>query len=361
MAIERRGNGWRVRWRALTGRQRSYATRTKSAADWIARQIQDAKDRGIDWQPQSARRPESTLGDAVDEFLRELGRHRAAETVVSYRTTLRRWLLRVVPPDSPVTAMDYTALARLYDESTGAASSKSLRAVHAFRFWLWLYEHDEHGALLVERRHRPRRLHTPVPPSSPVRAPTWAQMDWVLAHASGGVWRVLLIQRFTGLRVSQARALRWDDIDLNEGEVLIRGELGKSQQERMGRRMPVSHHLIDELSRWNSSTDTIADSGLYQSKCYRRAWADSGLSEQLYQRRPTHAFRKGFVSGLRASGADREAVEFLVGHSLGLRGVYLDPASLPLRETIDLVPAVGTQRAHLVDRKRPVLTDSDLG
>jgi hypothetical protein len=33
-----------------------------------------------------------------------------------------------------------------------------------------------------------------------------------------------------------------------------------------------------------------------------------------------------------------DAVEFLVGHSLGLRGVYTDPDALPLRETLPRIP-----------------------
>jgi len=34
-------------------------------------------------------------------------------------------------------------------------------------------------------------------------------------------------------------------------------------------------------------------------------------------------------------------VEFLVGHSLGLRGVYTDPDALPLREAVELIPPLG--------------------
>ena len=43
---------------------------------------------------------------------------------------------------------------------------------------------------------------------------------------------------------------------------------------------------------------------------------------------------------MKRLGADPDAVEYLVGHSLGLRGVYIDPEALPLRATVDLIPPV---------------------
>ena len=61
---------------------------------------------------------------------------------------------------------------------------------------------------------------------------------------------------------------------------------------------------------------------------------------------PHHCLRKGFVSGLKRLGADDEAVEVLVGHSLGLRGVYTDPDAQPLKAAIKLVPELGAPVAR---------------
>jgi hypothetical protein len=44
---------------------------------------------------------------------------------------------------------------------------------------------------------------------------------------------------------------------------------------------------------------------------------------------------------LAISRADSDAVEFLVGHSLGLRGIYTDPDALQLREAVALIPPLG--------------------
>ena len=82
----------------------------------------------------------------------------------------------------------------------------------------------------------------------------------------------------------------------------------------------------------------------------RRAWERSGARPEAYQQ-PHHSFRKGFVSELRRAGADPDAIEVLVGHSLGLRGVYTDPAALPMREAVGLIPAIGTAGKVMVMRR----------
>ena len=50
------------------------------------------------------------------------------------------------------------------------------------------------------------------------------------------------------------------------------------------------------------------------------------------------------MSELKRSRADPDAVDFLVDHSRGLRGVYADPSALPLQEAASLVPRLGVAR-----------------
>ncbi len=51
--------------------------------------------------------------------------------------------------------------------------------------------------------------------------------------------------------------LRWDDLDLAEAVLEIRRELGKTQQERRGRRVPISRHLVDELAGWPRASEHV--------------------------------------------------------------------------------------------------------
>jgi integrase len=122
----------------------------------------------------------------------------------------------------------------------------------------------------------------------------------------------------------------------------IRPELGKSKQERRGRMVPIAPVLVAELAGWGLRVGPlVGDLGgdvARVAKAVRRAWKRAGVPPIVWARRPDHAFRKGFVSGLQRAGADRDAVEYLVGHSRGLRGVYVDPDALPLIEAVALVP-----------------------
>ena len=101
------------------------------------------------------------------------------------------------------------------------------------------------------------------------------------------------------------------------------------------------------------------EASLVEAKTARNAryfggrWT-AGIDPRKWQRRSTHAFRKGFVSGLRKAGADPDAVEFLVGHTLGIVGIYADPDSLPLAEAVAMVPEV---TEHLYREKAVALAE----
>jgi len=83
-----------------------------------------------------------------------------------------------------------------------------------------------------------------------------------------------------------------------------------------------------------------------------RCWERSGVRKVVWEGQTHHSFRKGFVSGLRRLGADIDAIEYLVGHSAGIRGVYTDVEALPLREAVALIPRIGDTRV-VVDIVEP--------
>ena len=62
------------------------------------------------------------------------------------------------------------------------------------------------------------------------------------------------------------------------------------------------------------------------------------MRPDVWKSRSIHSIRKGFISELKRSGADDEAVEYLVGHSLRLRGVYGDRDALLLRDAVARIP-----------------------
>lgn len=230
----------------------------------------------------------------------------------------------------------------------------------AQQLWRWAHEHETFG----EHTEQVRRLDDlPSSPTTPTIAPTWEEMDATIAAVAtlgkAPLYPIVLaLMRFTGLRISQATALLVGDIDMAAGTLRVRGELGKSRQERRGRIVPVSQHLIDMLRpRLLLAPDAfIVPEGKRKSdrsraaraEVVRDAWAATTARQEIWKGRPDHCFRKGLVSGLKRAGADPDAIEVLVGHSLGLRGIYTDPRAVPLVAAVGLIPAPSEAAAAAV-------------
>jgi integrase len=209
--------------------------------------------------------------------------------------------------------------------------------------WAWAANDDEWSAFVPP----PRTLEMRPRQSVATVAPKWSEMDAVITAFPVTSWRrrLCILLRFTGLRVAQAMLLKWSDVDMEACTLRVRPELGKSRQEKRGRIVPISVHLVTLTKGWGAREGYLVKTKnrgererIARAKEMVRAWRRSGVREEVWRGRAHHAFRKGFVSGLCRAGADADAVEYLVGHSLGLRGVYLDPDALALREAVALVP-----------------------
>lgn len=73
----------------------------------------------------------------------------------------------------------------------------------------------------------------------------------------------------------------------------------------------------------------------------RLAWQRAGVRPEVWQRRPDHAFRRAFRTGLLALGANPDAVDYLQGHEIaGSRGSSIDAQQLPLAAALALIPAI---------------------
>ena len=73
-------------------------------------------------------------------------------------------------------------------------------------------------------------------------------------HPRAGRWRPLLLTAiFTGLRASELRGLRWDDVDLRRGELHVRqradryGKIGRPKSEAGERTVPLPPMVINAL------------------------------------------------------------------------------------------------------------------
>ncbi len=241
----------------------------------------------------------------------------------------------------------WLALERTSRHGKEARSAETIRKNTSIiqRMWQWAY--DEDTTRLVPP---PRKLAMPSIPGAPTIAPTWAEMDACIESCETTWHRQLTtLMRFTGLRVNQAMMLEWRDFDLEHATLTVRGELGKTAQEMRGRAVPISAHLVALLAGWGRREGFVVQSNrrgqrerVARARDIGRAWTRAGVRAPAWEQSPNHSFRDGFISGLKRAGADTEAVEFLVGHSLGLRGRYVDAAALPLVDAVAKIPPMTT-------------------
>lgn len=346
-SVRKRGKGYTVRWRDSLGRNRSRQAPDYQTAQKIRREIERARAEGRDWESRPARVVRLSVAALFAAYLRER-RHVLQES--SIRRTERRllpfvrWLEDQHGQGAAGRHLSRRCLVAYLDHqiATGVAEVTRWRRVRVVeQVWAWLWRTEEYR----EHVPPPSRVEMVPPPDRRTVAPTWEHMDAMIGVCSGQLRRLAVLLRFTGLRLSQARGLLWSDVDLEEGELTVRPELGKTRQEAQGRTVPISRHLVDELRSWAPGEGVIAQT---RGGGLRRAWVRSGVPEHVWgspgpgrNAQPAHCFRKGFATGLRRAGADPDAVEYLLGHARGLAGVYIDPTALPLRRVVDLVPALG--------------------
>ncbi len=355
-SVDKRNEGWRVRWRDPDGTARSRQLPTRRAALDLQKEVDECIARGHRWEPRDAR-PQADLRALLKDYAEECARVLRPGTAVRYALgldLLLRYLDKVhgkgktLPPailTRRMLADWYGDLKHggLHGRDRGDATRRKIVEVGQLA-WKWLYDNDETGAEIP----MPRTLRMAREPSKPTVAPTWDEMDACVGALNSWQQRLGIVLRFTGLRCQQAMGLRWADVDLARSRLTVRGELGKSKQEQRGRMMPISPHLVAILRTWERDSEWLIESNrekgdrerMARARDFDRAWQRAEVRSEAWEGRPHHAFRKGFVSELKRAGADSDAVEFLVGHSLGLRGVYIDPDALPLKAAVQHIPAL---------------------
>jgi len=140
---------------------------------------------------------------------------------------------------------------------------------------------------------------------------------------------MVLVSINTGLRRGELYGLHWDDVDLERGNLTVRGSGAKSGNTR---HVPLNVEAVDVLKTWNAQTG--AESGLiFTGKTgdrfghTKRSWAavlkDAGITGFRW-----HDLRHHFASRLVMVGIDLNTVRELLGHSdlsMTLRYAHLAP------------------------------------
>lgn len=360
----------RVRWSEPTadgGRiDRSRSFNKLEDARAFKRKVEDIVASGRSWEPDVARAVpaiESAMIACIDHTI-ATRRPNTAKNRAAALDLFRAFLASdTTVDDHTVADLSRGLLERfaLWLSTTPARNKSGQRAPDAVKkyveivqgFWSWCYDHDEFGkhtppVRKVQRMARSAR--------TPVRAATWVELDACIDACRSWYPILTTVMRFTGLRVTQAMLLVVGDFDLEAKTWRVRGELGKTAEERRGRILPIAPAFLPYLRALTKDRDadewlvpSLRQRGVREREAraerVRDAWVRSGVSPEVWTGQPDHVFRKGFVTELKAAGADREAIEVLVGHSLGLAGVYTDPRAHNLIHAVSLVPQMGAAAA----------------
>ena len=189
----------------------------------------------------------------------------------------------------------------------------------------------------VEKRHE-KRIEVGV------HIPTKEEIRAILDHARGR-WRPLIVTAvFTGLRASELRGLRWDDVDLDRGALTVRqradrwNTIGSPKSDSGKREVPLAPMVVHTLREWRLACPRVgADDGSGGDRLWlvfpnskgnvdtlpsihRRGLGPlqvaAGITtDKLHPKYGLHSFRHAAASLFIEQGFTPKRVQALMGHS----------------------------------------------
>jgi site-specific recombinase XerD len=257
---------------------------------------------------------------AVEEFLEYLRHYRgyAASTAVAYATDLRRF--REFLEDRLGSVPSPTQIKREYIIQFGVslkgAAPLTLRRKYACLSSLFGFLQDM-GYVQANPAHR-----LPLPKvKQPVPVYLTEETAQQLIAAANQPWQraLVILLLSTGIRRNEAVSITLDDLDLEQGQVLIRGKGGKE------RVVPLAEQAVEALQEYLkhrvetqcrhlfvSTTGGHAIRGRIVNRILDRIVERAGLQGQGIT---PHKLRHTFATHLIRNGTDVRTVQELLGHA----------------------------------------------
>jgi integrase len=371
---------WEVRWAfpqtridADGNEVRTWAWRRRSCpdkrtADALAREVETAAALGDTWTDGRAV-PVATIGAVAEAWIRVTVEGRPAATA-RFRASVLQRFVTWAGDGRPVA--DLTGgLLRDYATALRAAGVKSVARYVGTAEQLWRWAHDNGDTF--PGVPEPRRItgadrdvpHAPPPVA--VDTPTWADVDrllFALSPAGGEAWkrrtraerdggevrgvgyrpawevyrRIVMVQRFAGLRVSQILALTDADLDLDRGRLTIRAGRAGAKGQARDRIVPMHPAMVAEVRGWGplpagllftrTATkgprrgDRLPLTGREVAEVLTVAWERAEVRRSAWAAverehgRPTNAIRACWKSAV-AGAASYDLAALMLGQSAG--------------------------------------------
>ncbi len=197
-------------------------------------------------------------------------------------------------------------------------SAKSLqRRLSACRsFYAWLLKNnviDSSPAAGLRAPKAPRRL------PQVLDADEAVQLVELPTDAPLGMRDRALLELFysSGLRLSELCALRWRDLDMSVGMVLVHG---KGNRERS---LPVGSHALNALQQWRSESAGGGDKPVFpgrgggpiSQRAVQIRIKQLAQRQGLFKNVHPHMLRHSFASHILESSGDLRGVQELLGHA----------------------------------------------
>jgi len=308
---------FRNKWRAEVRRQghahMSKVFPTKGEASRWARETERALETG-DLHNLSNK----TMGDMIDAYLEE-----NPDAITYEVSTLKQWreLLGKVKLNQVRRKHVKDAREKLAQQIVKSGSRKGETLSNAtinrrvallarvcriaIEDWDWLKDNPAHIRALPEDNERDRILS----PDERVRL-----LEAVVNHPEKALLGFVLVAEATGMRAGELRALKWADVDIDEG--LLRILKSKNRDKRV---VAVTGEALDWLKQWRKDTELrfggyvfgnmTGHAPFYYSKAFPEVRDAAGLEDFRF-----HDLRHGFVTAALTSNVNPILLSKVSGH-----------------------------------------------
>jgi len=176
---------------------------------------------------------------------------------------------------------------------------------------------------------------------------TMEQVEKILEAALPSQRLAFALAVFAGLRAGEVRALRWVDVDLAAGVLVVRfsHSKGETSTPKSGHERPIP--IAPQLMELLRAARPAQRRGLVSTTSDGKPWGEYGLNQALKRAIPKaglegswrfHDLRHFFVTQLFRRGGSAPAVQALAGHlHLATTQIYAHMVDADLRETIHLL------------------------
>lgn len=233
---------------------------------------------------------------ALEQWFAYLNRlNRSPETIRTYRSVMSGF-----PDPMTATLEDAETWWEGLDDLSPAQRAKSLAVVRSF------YKYASRFDLRMDSPVR--RLDPPKNSLGMPRFVSRSELATVMASVSGDLRRAIALGAYAGLRVAEAAALDWEDVDVETRWITIRG--GKGNKDRLVDLPPM---LLDELLPEVKGNVVMGGGKPYTANALdrkvNRAMKDAGIPHSFHKLRSRYA-----TVGYAATG-NLLAMQRALGHT----------------------------------------------